>query len=90
MASPLCGWYNRSTGVGMTYRGRIQNGVVVLEQGADLPEGIEVEVQPATVEEDRDTKSIQEMLLKFAGTVNDMPSDFAQNHDHYVHGTPKK
>jgi len=29
-------------------------------------------------------------LLKFAGTLSDLPSDFAAEHDHYIHGTPKR
>ena len=29
-------------------------------------------------------------LLKYAGVLTDMPSDFAQQHDHYIHGTPKR
>lgn len=29
-------------------------------------------------------------LAKLAGTVEGLPSDFALNHDHYLHGTPKR
>jgi hypothetical protein len=29
-------------------------------------------------------------LVKFAGTVEGLPADYALNHDHYVHGTPKR
>lgn len=29
-------------------------------------------------------------LLTIAGTAADLPSDFAHNHDHYLHGTPKQ
>jgi mRNA-degrading endonuclease RelE of RelBE toxin-antitoxin system len=29
-------------------------------------------------------------LKKFAGTVRGLPSDMARNHDHYLHGRPKK
>jgi hypothetical protein len=29
-------------------------------------------------------------LLKIAGTVKNLPPDFAAQHDHYVHGTPKR
>jgi hypothetical protein len=74
----------------MTYRGKVQNGVVVLEPGSDLPEGTEVEVQPTTAEADPAAKSLQEGLLKLAGTVKGLPPDFAKNHDHYIHGAPKK
>ena len=29
-------------------------------------------------------------LAKLAGTVEGLPSDYALNHDHYLHGTPKR
>ena len=29
-------------------------------------------------------------LTKFAGAVRGLPSDLARNHDHYLHGRPKK
>jgi hypothetical protein len=31
-----------------------------------------------------------EALLEIAGTAKDLPADFAHNHDHYLHGTPKR
>ncbi|MDM8004629.1 MAG: hypothetical protein QUV05_00540 [Phycisphaerae bacterium] len=72
----------------MTYRGKVKGGVVVLEPGARLDEGAEVVVEPVA---DRDEHaSLREGLLKFAGTVKGLPSDMARNHDHYIHGTPKK
>jgi len=29
-------------------------------------------------------------LAKFAGVVEGLPTDFAVNHDHYLHGAPKR
>ncbi len=29
-------------------------------------------------------------MAKLAGTVEGLPADYALNHDHYVHGTPKR
>ena len=29
-------------------------------------------------------------LLEIAGTAEGLPPDFAENHDHYLHGTPKQ
>jgi len=31
-----------------------------------------------------------EALMEVAGSVPGLPADFAQNHDHYLHGAPKK
>jgi hypothetical protein len=31
-----------------------------------------------------------EKLMQYAGKAKGLPSDLARNHDHYLHGTPKK
>ena len=72
----------------MTYKGKVQAGVVVLEPGARLEEGVEVVVEPVECQDEY--VSLREGLLQFAGTVKGLPSDIARNHDHYIHGTPKK
>jgi hypothetical protein len=73
----------------MTYRGRVQGGVVVLEDQASLPEGAEVNVelaqpQPSTA------STLGERLMELSGKAKGLPSDAALNHDHYLYGTPKK
>ena len=54
-----------------------------------LPEGARVEVrlkeQPASSGELTRTS-----LLKLAGTAKTLPSDRARNHDHDLHGAPKR
>jgi hypothetical protein len=35
-------------------------------------------------------KSWGEALLEVAGTVQDLPPDYAENHDHYVHGLSRR
>ena len=79
------------------YRGIVKNGVVVLENGVTLPEGapVRIEFQPATPPASPPTTSgegqpLSEEVLKFAGTFEGLPADFARNHDHYIHGAPKK
>jgi hypothetical protein len=34
-------------------------------------------------------KSWGEALLEVAGTVEGLPPDYAENHDHYLHGLPR-
>lgn len=75
----------------MTWRGKVQGGVVILEPGARIEEGAEVRVEtvvpaPTTPEK----TGLGQRLMKFAGTAEGLPSDMARNHDHYIHGTPKK
>ncbi len=35
-------------------------------------------------------RTIGDALLEFAGMAEDLPSDMAQNHDHYLHGAPRR
>lgn len=71
----------------MTIAGTVQNGVVILDGAPALPDGTRVEVV-LPVEAER--KPTLHGLLKLAGTVNDLPPDMAEQHDHYIHGTPRK
>jgi hypothetical protein len=77
--------------------GIVQNGVVVLGPGITLPEGTHVLVEPIpTVSSNagpvtqQDGEGYLKWLLDLAGTANDLPTDMARNHDHYLHGAPKK
>jgi hypothetical protein len=71
----------------MTYRGQIKGGVVVLDDPAGLPEGTVVFVEPA---EPQPPKTLLERFNDIIGSVPDLPEDLAENHDHYLCGTPKK
>ncbi len=73
----------------MTYRGRVQNGVVVLEPKDSLPEGTEVTVQPI-VSPPKPSAAAPRGILQFAGKAVGLPSDASRNHDHYLYGTPKR
>lgn len=33
---------------------------------------------------------LAQMLLKYAGVIDDLPADMAKNHDHYLYGAPKR
>jgi hypothetical protein len=70
----------------MTIVGIVLNGAIVLENGQTLPDGTKVEVVVPAGE----SKPTLTGLLKYAGCMPDLPADFAQQHDHYIHGTPKK
>jgi hypothetical protein len=72
----------------MSFEGHVQNGVIVLDDGRQLADGTRVQVIV------RDTSpakaTLRDRLLKLAGTVDDLPADMARNHDHYIHGGPKR
>jgi hypothetical protein len=72
----------------MTYRGRVKNGVVVLEGAPALPEDTVVSVEP--VETVPQEQTLGSDLMRFAGSVKGMPTDMSRNHDHYAHGAPRK
>jgi hypothetical protein len=63
----------------MTYRGRVEHGVVVLDQAHALPEGTEVEVLPLPPTTGRPGEALE----KLAGKAKDLPADLAERHDHY-------
>lgn len=78
----------------MTYRGKIQNGMVVLEGSDAPPEGTTVSVRvPKTAARRRGKKSIPTLydgLKRFIGMANDLPPDASLNVDHYLYGAPKR
>ncbi|MFW6161299.1 MAG: hypothetical protein ACODAJ_00935 [Planctomycetota bacterium] len=78
----------------MTYRGHVKNGVVVLDEPAELPEGAEVRVELTDIDagrlEEEQPRTLAERLAPFIGCLDDLPSDFAENHDHYLYGVPKR
>jgi len=81
----------------MKYAGTVKDGVVILEISTALSNGTRVNVEPVTpppgsTQEEHDIQlpSVGERLRRFAGIMKGMPSDMAENHDHYLHGQPKK
>jgi len=73
---------------GRTYKGHVENGVIVLDERVALPDGTAVRIEP--VPSDADLDRLRQGLLSLSGIAKGMPSDMARNHDHYLHGTPKK
>jgi hypothetical protein len=74
----------------MLLEGTIRNGTIVLDQPPEIPDGARVEVDVKAKAEPAEKKPTLLGLLKFAGTLSDLPADFAAEHDHYIHGTPKR
>jgi hypothetical protein len=77
----------------MTCRGRVKNGVVVLDDPTALPDGTEVSVRPLTAKAKQGRKrpvTIRKGLLKLAGKAEGLPPDAARNLDHYLYGHRKR
>lgn len=74
----------------MTYNGKVHNGVVVLDDGTKLAEGTRVRVEPLDPADAEDVPTLYEQLEPLVGSVEGLPPDMAANHDHYLHGLPKR
>ncbi len=73
----------------MTVRGHMQNGVVVLDCPAEIPDGAEVEVHVVpSAEAPGPPPTLYERLRPFVGKLEGMPGDLAENHDHYLYDEP--
>lgn len=75
----------------MTLIGTVKNGVIVVNGNPPLTEGatVSIEFESPITSDAKTIPSIINRYQEFIGIVNDLPSDFARNHDHYIHGTPK-
>lgn len=86
----------------MTHRGRVRNGVVLLDEPAALPDGAVVDVRvvggategepprPSSV-----SATIEERLAALWAAVPDsewakLPEDLTDHLDHYIYGMAKK
>jgi hypothetical protein len=85
----------------VTYRGQVKDGVVVPESGVELPEGAEVRIELEWPQQREATTKVNdggvpsratmyERYRNIIGAIKDLPPDFAANHDHYIHGQPKR
>ena len=87
----------------MTFRGHVQNGVILLDDPVAIPEGAAVDVRvigEATEPKraplpDSNSPSIEEKLVAIWADVPasewaKLPADLTDHLDHYIYGTPKK
>ena len=72
----------------MTLEGTVVNGKIVLDEPVGLPNGSLVQVE--VLAQSKAASPLGEALLKLAGTAVGLPEDMAEQHDHYIHGTPKR
>ena len=74
----------------MTYRGKVINGVVVFDGAVSLSDGTIVRVEPIDEGESDGDGSVYDRLSRIAGRVKGLPFDLARQHDHYLHGQPRR
>ena len=71
----------------MQYEGHVAGGVIVLDVKTALPEGTRVRIVPIAHEEPR---TLADKFQNVIGKASSLPDDMAAQHDHYIHGSPKR
>lgn len=85
----------------ITVDATFENGTFSLVGPVDLPEGtpVRLTVTPALTDavesappetEAEEIPTLYERMKPFIGIIDDLPSDYAEQHDHYLYGTPKR
>ena len=75
----------------MTLTAKVRNHSIALPPDIDIPEGTEVRVIiEETARPAGSVGSFYESIKHLIGAAKDLPEDFADEHDHYIHGTPKR
>jgi hypothetical protein len=72
----------------MKYTGKVRDGVVVLEGSPFLKDGTIVAVEP--LRQPGQAATLGQRFRRFSGSAQSLPRDMAHNHDHYLHGRPKR
>jgi hypothetical protein len=83
----------------MTFEGHVENGQIVLHGDVPLAEGMRVRVELVAADlndkavvdpSTHQLPSLYERMKSFVGALKGLPSDYAINHDHYLHDQPKR
>lgn len=75
----------------MSFEGTVIDGKVVFDAPSVFPDGTRVEVHlPAASPDMPQAVPLGKLLNRLAGLATDLPADFADEHDHYIHGTPRR
>jgi len=76
----------------MVYQGTIHNGVVVFENGVQLPEGTAVRVELIKEEKPQEKQSPKDDIVFRMGdyAIETGIPDLGVNIDHYLYGHPKQ
>ncbi len=72
----------------MTYRGHVENGVIVLDEPATLEEGTPVRIEVAIELSQQKHPTLAEQLGDLIGSCEGLPADWSENHDKYLREPP--
>ena len=78
----------------MVYEGHVERGVVIVDGPVSLPDGTRVKVEILTPASEKSSgeaaPTLYDQLAPLVGAAKGLPPDLARNHDHYLHGQPRK
>ena len=74
----------------MELEGTVRNGVIVVDGSSPLVEGTKVRITIETPGEPSRNLTLRERLLRTRWNCRRPPAGYRANHDHYIHGTPKR
>lgn len=81
----------------MNAQGIVQGGVVIFSGDSGFPDGTAVQVVPLPAQVTNDDVASPNVWQRLAALArqaelepSDLPTDLAANHDHYLHGLPKR
>jgi len=63
----------------MKFKGIVKDGVVVLEDGASIPDGTEVEVAKVSKQ-----STVGQRLMKFSGKAKGLPPDASEEYERHL------
>ena len=72
----------------MSFTGTVENGVIRLPADAVFPNGTKVRVEP--IGRPAAKNQLTRRLVSIASKARNLPADLAAEHDHYIHGNPKR
>jgi hypothetical protein len=73
----------------MSFTRHVKEGVVVFDGLARPPEGAVVRVEEVSAAKP-EPPTWGEVFKDLIGAADGLPEDMAENHDHYIHGSPKR
>jgi hypothetical protein len=71
----------------MLLEGYVSGGVVVLDDATVLPEGTRVRIELIAAPT---PPTLADKFQNVIGQAKALPDDMAAQHDHYIHGSPKR
>ena len=70
----------------MSITATVENDTIKLPPGVHFPDGTKAHIVIESVE----GRTLAERYAGLIGITDELPEDMAENHDHYLHGHPKK